>query len=39
MILRFSKEVEPSPEVQNAMAKLRTKFDALKDAVHSHLSR
>jgi len=39
VIRRFSKEVEPSAEVQNAMAKLRTKFDALKDAVHSHLSR
>jgi glycosyltransferase involved in cell wall biosynthesis len=39
MIRRLSKEVKSSPEVKDAMAGLRAKFDVLKDAVHNHLSR
>jgi glycosyltransferase involved in cell wall biosynthesis len=39
MLRRLSKEVKTSPEVRHGMAKLREKFDALKDAVHTHLSR
>jgi glycosyltransferase involved in cell wall biosynthesis len=39
MLRRFSDEVKTSAEVKDATAKLRAKFDALKDAVHTHLSR
>jgi len=39
MLRRFSTEVKASPEVRHGMTKLREKFDALKDAVHTHLSR
>ncbi len=39
MLRRVSTEMKTSPEVRHGMAKLREKFDALKDAVHTHLSR
>lgn len=36
---RLSKEVKGAPEVQEAMAEIRAKFDSLKEAVRSYLMR
>jgi glycosyltransferase involved in cell wall biosynthesis len=39
MLRGLAKKAETPPEAQAAVAKLRAKFDALKDAVHNHLAR